>query len=92
MSNKKKKLEEKSKTSYELWRIDWADHASSTGPWTPIEDVDPTVLVIHSVGFKIFEDKDVIVLAGNVSENDGGKVADYITILKSCIVSKRKLI
>ncbi len=89
MSKKKKKLVKKSggpKKVFEVERITWKDHFSSSQKWVDPSEVRSTPMINMSVGFRIKEDKDTVTLAQNMGENL--TVADCTTIIKSCIVKR----
>jgi hypothetical protein len=72
-----------------LYRVDWED-AVSDGGWTPLVKArDPKLIVVHSVGYLVNENRKAIVLAQQVSSSSN--FADTITIPKSCIIKKVKL-
>lgn len=72
--------------------IRWRDHNSDFANWTHIKDINPKALIIESVGFLIFENKEICTLALNVGagpkDND---IGDGINILKECIVERVRL-
>jgi hypothetical protein len=69
-----------------LLHVIWEDHASSD-PWTAFADVDMTPAIVHSVGWKITENKNLLVLASNVRHNSE-KCFALMYIIKSCIRHK----
>ena len=75
-------------------RIDWKDHWSKTNrQWVEIEEIrnGDSLEPFHcvSTGIVVAENKEVVVLALNIGENQ--KAADTMTILKSCIMSREVL-
>ena len=77
------------KTVCQLYRIDWED-AHADGGWKRVEDIQsPRLLIIHSVGYHVAENKKAVVLAQQLSEK--GNYSDTITIPKNCITKKVKL-
>lgn len=94
MSNKTKTRKNKSKTlritsSYDILRVDWKDHATSGAGWMNPKDMKPLNAICTSVGMKVYEDDDTLVLAQNASTL--GHLSDTITIIKSCITHREKL-
>ena len=81
-------MSKKKKTTYNLYKIDWKDACSNTS-WRALDECRLNLLVVHSVGWLVGENKEVISLAQQLSAN--GTAADTINIPKSCIVNKYKL-
>ena len=89
MNKKKKNNSKTSKNSLELLRVEWLDHWSSNG-WQPSE-VDITALPIVTVGFKAQETKDMLLLAQNADYQQKPTKGNVMSIIKKCIVSRKKL-
>ena len=80
----------KSASSLPLEEVVWEDHFSSQD-WASQEDMvaDNASIFVTSVGYKLKETKQKIVLIQNVADN--GHVSGSMTILKKT-VSKRTII
>lgn len=78
----------KRKQVYKLWQIDWKD-AKADGGWNQVDKYKTKLLIVHSVGWKLAETKESVLLAQQMSES--GQAADTINIPKSCIVKQYKL-
>ena len=80
-----------SKGKRDILFVRWEDHCiRSPGiGWTETADKYMPAMECESVGFKVFEDKDILVLAINQDEN--GKINDTMHIIKSCIKKRRIL-
>ncbi len=70
--------------------IRWVDSKSTTECWTHLDDVDHKPALIETVGWIIFEDKDVLSVAGSISERTD-QCTQGIVIPKPCIKSRRVL-
>lgn len=94
MSKKNKKLktksvrtEKKKGLEYNLEKIFWNDHFSSASGWIHnFGDVRTKAHQNVSCGFVIKEDDESVVLAQSMGENHSA--ADFITILKNCILKR----
>lgn len=84
-----KKKKSASKT-FHLYKIDW-DDARADGGWKNIEDAVKEIkpLIIHSVGWKLAETKNHVLLAQSISSV--GKFADTIQIPTAWIKKKKKM-
>ena len=72
-----------------LYRIDWED-ANADGGWKSVDvKIIPRLMLVHSVGYCVAEDKKAIVLCQQLTE--AGRYSDTITIPKNCITKKVKL-
>ena len=93
MSKKKKTQKSKSDIikSYQIERIDWADHWSGNKQWFSVTEAKKDLVHAHivSIGLVVAEDKKAVVVAQNIDGNEN--VADTTTILKSCILNRDKL-
>lgn len=91
MKNKTKKPSKKleaTKRIYPIEHVFWNDHYTGQKNWTDAEHLDRKgPLVCTSVGMRIFEDKETLVLAQNMGEN--ATCADTVTILKNCIKTRK---
>lgn len=92
MTNKKEKRKVKSKLSNgkrPILFVQWKDHCLRTDSpsWIDIDDRKKRPIICESVGFKTYEDEDVLILAINQDEN--GKIGDSMHIIKSCITKRR---
>ena len=67
------------------------DHCSTsrTG-WQRVDGMDMDAVECESIGFKVFEDDDILVLA--ISQDAQGKINDTMHIIKSCITKRRVLV
>ena len=73
----------------QLYRVDWED-AFADGGWKNVHNAPtPTLLLVHSTGYLISENKKAIVLAQQLSER--GNYSDTISIPKNCIVKRVNL-
>jgi hypothetical protein len=102
VSNKKKKLTKPSKkvstsgggtkskkiVEYPIEKVFWKDHWTGNGQWSDKVE-NPRALICTSVGIRVHEDNDVLMLAQNMSPNE--RFADTITIIKGCITKRSKL-
>lgn len=69
--------------------VTWKDHGSGVGWRTPDElDIEP--LIIHSIGFKLKEDKHHLVLGISVDPRDMNSTARQY-IMKSAIIERRRV-
>ena len=53
--------------AYPIVAIEWADSVSQNGIWQTLEEVDYALCKCLAVGYLIKRDKDVTVLASNIS-------------------------
>jgi len=75
----------------ELLYIEWLDHYTEQG-WHPDSLVDMDATKVKSVGYKIGENKDFIVLAAShASESGNGGSLQRMFIIKNNIIKKKKL-
>lgn len=72
-----------------LW-IDWKDHASSDG-WIQNSGYQPDEIVCTSIGFLIFEDEEILVLASTVDGQQPESSSGRQQILKNCILNTWEL-
>lgn len=91
MTNKKKKPKPKlSSGNRPVVFVKWTDHCSTSRiGWQHVDGMDMDAVECESVGFKVFEDDDVLVLA--ISQDANGKINDTMHIIKSCITKRRVL-
>ena len=100
MKNQKKSKSEKSKTEKltkksntiktpEVLVVEWKDHYSTSNGWKDPEGVDMDPELCTSVGFKVKEDKEFLVLGINKSSH--GLVGITMNIMKNCITRINKL-
>lgn len=92
MTNKSVKRKKKlSNGDRQILFVRWKDHcARTTGEtWVDASERTKGAMECESVGFKVHEDKDILVLG--ISQDWNGKICDTMHIIKSCII-KRKII
>lgn len=93
MTKKKKKPNEKLKSSsgtpLEIWEIEWADHTASRGGWQDYVEWKPTIVLCKTLGYKVYEDKEVVTLA--LTQSNNGNISDMMTIIKKCIIKKKQI-
>lgn len=78
-----------------LVHIVWKDHAQfTTTEWRDradvVEGLVKTKSIINSVGWIIYEDKEMYVIAATLDEVAGFSRSE-ITIFKSCVIRKRRI-
>lgn len=72
------------------YKIVWEDHCSfSHAVWRQKEEFDLKPVTVTTVGYVVKENKKMIVVAGHVTSE--GTCHGDMSILKNCIVSKKKL-
>lgn len=94
MSKKTKKPKKPLKTTqveYPIEKVFWKDHFSSNSGWTTRDKLTGAAspMICASVGINVLENKEVLVLAQNMSSNHS--LADTVTILKNCITKRSKI-
>lgn len=97
MKSKNKKLKKPSanlkpgnKGVWEVFRIDWEDHFSGNHAWVQDpQELNTKPYICVSVGVLVKDDGKTITLAQNMGTNE--QIADTITILKNCVIFKKKL-
>ena len=57
-------------SEYDLVYIKWIDACGVGGDWETVTEFQPSKIVIGSVGWQVFEDEEVVVLASNVSREE----------------------
>lgn len=70
--------------------IRWLDSYGVQSGWQPMEDYTAGKLVVTSIGKVVYEDDDVVSIAGNFAdetENTKKQANGIMTIPKACIVS-----
>lgn len=77
------------KKQHPLLHIIWEDHASSD-PWQSFENVDMTPALVHSVGWKIREDKRLLAIAQSMRHAQE-KCFAVTFIVKSCIRHRKEI-
>lgn len=94
MTNKKKKLPKKSvkklsKGKRDILFVQWLDHCKRGygGSWYSTDEIKKQAMLCESVGFKVHEDDDIVVLALSQDPND--LVGETMHIIKSCIIKRR---
>ena len=94
MTNKKKKQTSKlkiSKGKRPILFLSWEDHCKRgyDQGWTHSSDRKMSPMLCEAVGFKIYEDKKVLVLA--LTQDPNGSFGETMHIIKSCIKKRRIL-
>lgn len=79
------------KGPYRMEHITWHDHWSMGNGWVRTEDVELGSLPIHSVGYVVKENKDGVLLAGQVNTSNTDTVGGLMFIIKKCIIKRKKL-
>ena len=78
----------------EVWAIRWKDH-HSVDDWTNVEDLECQYSTIYSVGIKMKETAEVIVLSLNydpgLHETSDESASCTMNILKKCITRSVRL-
>lgn len=74
-----------------LYYIEWKDHCSfANAMWRSASEFNAEYAVCHSIGWKIAETDEAITLVGT-KHSDNTTAQGDITILKSCIIKKRRV-
>lgn len=74
--------------------ITWHDSYGVTSGWKDISDYSANLLTVTSLGFIIFEDKDLIALAHNYAEETENtcKQANGIMVIPKCCIVEINII
>lgn len=76
---------------YPRVKVSWEDHFhASPGMWIGLSEVDrlkPCEIV--STGFLVHKNKEILVLAQNISES--GDASGVFVILRSCVIKMKRL-
>ena len=70
-----------------VYAVDWVDHSSGRG-WVPFDKIDGEGLLCHAVGFLVAETDQSMTLTASIYDD---KASDPLTILKSCILRKKRI-
>lgn len=92
MPRKKAKRKAK-KIPHHIELVEWRDHYSTTGnQWTCKEEIAerPCSLPCITAGFLVLETDEKLVIGLNMQE-DREVYADFMTIIKSCVISRKRL-
>jgi hypothetical protein len=68
--------------------VEWEDSSQPTSAWRFADDIEPYVVVIHSVGWLVHADDRCVSVAANVGGLDGKTAAQcsgVITIPRRCV-------
>ena len=77
-----------------LIRLTWLDSYGASSGWERLDDFTPSRLLVESVGFSVYEDDDLLCLAGSYapeSDRTAEQANGIISIPKCCIVSRSEL-
>lgn len=70
-----------------LIKVIWADHWQDAGDFTLEEVIEKAQSYCGEyAGFLVYEDEEMLVIAGNVWED--GSISDPMYIMKSCIINR----
>lgn len=75
----------------QLIYIEWEDHVGYNGSWTSFSEVDNKPIIIKSVGWLLKEDKKSLTISSCIDTQDFKQGKCISTILKNCIVRRKKL-
>lgn len=84
----------KVKAKYKIVKIEWEDSRQPQGNWQQIsylEDTEPCKCT--SVGYLVYDDKKVLILAPNIADLSGEdpQVAGTIRIPAKCVISRKTI-
>lgn len=82
----------KVKSKYKIVKVEWEDSRQPQGNWQQISYLEDTeVCKCTSVGYLVYDDKKVIILAPNIAELSGEdlQVAGTIRIPARCVISRK---
>lgn len=70
--------------------VTWQDAAALNGPWDDLDAVlkDRALVLVHSIGYVLADDRRVLVLARSIH---GSRVGGVAIIPKRAIVKRRRL-
>jgi hypothetical protein len=80
-------------SKYKIVSVSWIDSQIAELTWCHFDEIQQEVAIVETVGFLILETKEILTIAGSVSEKEDSvtKVATVINIPKCC-VKQRKII
>jgi hypothetical protein len=80
-------------SKYKMVSVSWVDSQIVELTWRHVDEIQQEIAMVETVGFLILETKEILTIAGSVSEKEDSvtKVATVINIPKCCI-KRRKII
>lgn len=71
--------------------ISWVDSQVVLFTWCPVDEIQQNIAMVETVGFLILETKEILTIAGSVSEKEDAvtKVSSVINIPKCCVKQRR---
>lgn len=76
-----------------LLLVRWLDAHNYPVSWTMVEDIEPYVAEVSSVGWEVYRDERQLVLSADVADDIDGEtqVNSYFAIPRGCIISEEIL-
>lgn len=74
--------------------VEWLDSFGCTSSWQSLEDYSPVAPIMKTIGFIVYESKDLLSLAnsiGDETEYTLEQANGIMTIPKNCIVQLKKI-
>ena len=82
-------ISSKSKMLY----VVWVDSQITSFSWTYVNDIEPKIATVESIGFVVAENKETLTLAGSVSvKDDSENQATQIITIPKCSITKKRVI
>jgi hypothetical protein len=80
-------------TKYKMVSVSWVDSQVASFTWCHVDEIQQEIAMVETVGFLILETKEILTIAGSVSEKEDSvtSVSSVINIPKCCI-KRRKII
>jgi hypothetical protein len=69
---------------YDLVFIEWVDSRATHG-WSTVDEIENTCVIVQSVGWKILENEELIVISGHYGKPPQPQFCGVMTIPKCCI-------
>lgn len=74
--------------------IEWLDSQGALSGWHDLKDFEPSIPVMKSIGFVVFENDQLVSLCGNIGEETPSTLYQgngIMTIPKVCIQKRTRL-